>query len=125
MAYSKVAILAIILASAFLVPAESAWQDKLRAANQNRIQASGALAIVTMLLPMASVPQVHDATTNNETTKFNKTSPWDDSCLTKQGCIVQYLCILALTGYIAGLIVTLVLSSMPDQMGDKCLLDHP
>ncbi len=126
MAGSKVAIfnkLAIILASALLLPAASAWQEKLRAANFNRICVSGALAIVTLQLPTLSVPQVQLATTSNATTNFDKTDPLDASCSTKQACVMQFMCLLALNFYVTALFVSLVISRMPDQRGDVCLLD--
>ena len=48
MAVRKTAILTLMLASATLVPAASAWQERMRTLTQARMLAAGALAIATV-----------------------------------------------------------------------------
>lgn len=133
MAAGKTKTLALILVIATLLPAASAWQEKLRSVTLARTCIPGAVALANLHLPTTYVPQVQDTTSggnssSNGTTNYDSWKAWSPSCSTRQpkGCLdlVQDFCRSSFALCIFSLFLSFVILSMPDQVGDKCLLDH-
>ena len=95
-----------------------------------RICMSGAVAIADLQLPAAYAPQVQDTTSGGNSSSNGTTSydnwTWTPFCSVRQACLerVEALCGSFFALSIFSMFLSFVILSLPDQVGDKCLLEH-
>ena len=126
MALSKTATVALIVALATLIPAVSAWQEKMWTVTKARIMISGAMAIATspsIFVHHFQDPIVNDLLDKNYIKPID-TYDWGPSCFSRQACVVQVLLQMSFLLNMVSFLASLVTLTPPDEVGGTIFIFH-